>query len=269
MFGAPFYHGYTRKYIALFGTLFNNIKIERPYGTNQKQTIKVPLIYSSHDKMLAQLNSDPDKDRPAAAITPAMSYELVSPYYDAERKLQTLNRRCFTDSNGTKHQFVGVPYNFDFTLKVYAREEEDGWRVVEQILPYFTPGYTVTANLNPDIGYKVDIPVIFNGIDVDNNSYGPAPDRRSIIWTLKFTLKGEYGGPIDSNSNQIRIIHVNFRSFFGDRDILEEVHIEPGLTANGQPTSVRSESIPVTQIQEDDNYGYIIEILEGPDPHNV
>jgi hypothetical protein len=190
---------------------------------------------------------------------------MGSMMYDASRKLQSTLQRCIVSEDGTKTQYLAIPYNIPFTLKIYSKEEEDGLRVLEQILPFFTPSLTVTADLGD---YKIDVPIILQSVNVDNNSYGEYENRRSIIWTLDFLMKAEFAGPIDANNRKlIRIVHANIRHMTF-RSIMEEVHVEPGLNANGEPTSVRADSIPVTQIQPDDDYGYIVEILEGPEPHN-
>lgn len=267
MFGTTFYNAFTRKYITLFGTLFNNIHIERVLDDTTIQRAKVPLTYASQDKMLARLHSDPALNRSVAAFSPAISFQAGQPTYDASRKLQSTQVRCFTSSNGIKTQFIGVPYNIDFTLTIYAKEEEDGLRVLEQILPYFTPSLTITAELVDTTTYKVDVPIILNDVAFENNSYGEFQDRRSLVWTLKFTMKAEFAGPITTNNRKIiRIVHANIRHQ-AFRGIMEEVHVEPGLTANGQPTSVRANSVAVTTISPDANYGYIVEINEGPVPH--
>lgn len=266
MFGQHFYHAYTRKYVVIFGTLFNNISIKRPKDDATIQTIKVPLAYSSQDKMLARLHGDPDLERKVAAFSPLISYEARSPLYDPARKLQSTLKRCIVGVDGTRSQFIAVPYNIPFTLKIYAKEEEDGLRVLEQILPFFTPSLTVTADLGD---YNIDIPIILQSVDFQNNSYGEYENRRSLIWTLEFLMKGEFAGPIDTNPRKlIRIVHANINDI-KSRALMEEVHVEPGLTANGDPTSVRANSIPVTQIDPTDDYGYIVEILEGPESHIV
>lgn len=261
MYGNNFYFGLTKKYVVLFGTLFNDITISR-----LTQKIKVPITYSSQDKMLARVFSDPDTGRKVATITPAMSFVMEAPEYDSDRKLQSTLKRCITEADGSiTQQFVGVPYNIPFTLYIYSREEEDGLRILENILPYFTPSLSVSVNL-VEGSNSVDVPIILNSIDFENNSYGDMMERRKLIWTLKFTMKAEFFGPRDSNKKIIRIIHANFRDTTS-RDILEETHIEPGLTIDGKPTSVRLESIDVNLITATDDFGFIIETKEGPEPH--
>lgn len=269
MFGHTFYHGLHRKYLVLFGTLFNDITIRRTHGNPiVVDSLKIPLKYASQDKMMARTFEDADLNRKAAAISPAMSFEMMQPVYDAQRKLQTTNKMCYTDptDGGTNFQYVGVPYNIGFKLYIYSREEEDGLKILEQILPYFTPALTVTANLIPEMGFNIDVPIVLENVDFFNDSYGNMNDRRKLIWTLSFKMKVQFLGPIMENRKVIRQMHLNFRDFI-DEEILEEMHIQPGLTANGEPTDNSSLSIPIEDIDEDDNYGYVIEKLEGPEPH--
>lgn len=266
MFGTTFYHAMTRKYITVFGTLFNNIHIERVLDDGSVERAKVPLTYSSQDKMLARINGDPELNRKAAAFSPAISFVAGPPRYDASRKLASTLQKCIVSPTGTKTQFIGVPYNIDFTLYIYAKEEEDGLMVLEQILPYFTPSLTVTAALVENTNYEVDVPIILDDIQFDDQSYGAFQTRRTLIWTLRFTMKAEFDGPVTGTDRKIiRIVHADIRDQTF-RAIMEEVRVQPGLTANGEPTSAVANSVPVTQIKADDNYGYIVEILEGPTP---
>jgi hypothetical protein len=265
MFGQYFYHAYTRKFVVIFGTLFNNIHIERPKDDTTVQVVKVPLAYSSQDKMLARLHGDPTLDRKVAAFSPLISYEARSPMYDASRKLQSTLQRCITSADGTKTQFLAVPYNIPFTLKIYAKEEEDGLRVLEQILPFFTPALTVTADLGD---YKIDVPVVLQSVDFQNNSYGEYENRRELIWTIEFLMKAEFAGPVDTNPRKlIKVVHANINDI-KSREIMEEVHVQGGLTANGEPTTSANNSIDPKLIEPDDDYGYVVQILEGPNPHN-
>lgn len=267
MFGNTYYHGLTRKYVTLFGTLFNDFTIQRFSGNPVvTDNIKVPLTYASQDKMLSRVFGDEDLDRKAAARTPAMSFEMLAPYYDASRKLASQNRICFVGDDGMKYQYIGVPYNIPFRLYVYSRDEEDGLKILEQIYPYFTPGMNVTAKLIDETDYSMDIPIVLKNVSYDNDSYGEYNKRRKLIWTLDFEMKATFLGPIISGKKVIRVAHVNLRDF-NSREILEEVHTQPGLTANGEPTSNSSLSVPPSQIEEDDDYGYIVEINEGPEPH--
>jgi hypothetical protein len=263
MFGQNFYHALTRKYVTLFGTLFNDFTITRTGGTPAvTDTIKVPLTYSSQDKMLSRVFGDEDLDRKVAARTPAMSFEMLAPYYDAERKLASLNRICIVGNDGLQFQYVGVPYNIPFRLYVYSRDEEDGLKIIEKIFPYFTPSLTVTARLVDETDFSLDIPIVLKNINYENDSYGDYNDRRKLIWTLDFEMKAVFLGPVIGGRKIIRVAFVNARDS-GTGQTLETVRVQPGLTANGEPTTDPLLSIPVAQINEDDNFGYIVEIIDG------
>lgn len=267
MFGQePQYNAYIRKFIVLFGTLFNDIKIARLKDDLTTQTIKVPVTYGSQDRLLARVFGDPELNRQPAAISPAMSFEYLAPYYDAARKLQSTLTICLHNEDGLKTQFVNVPYNIPFKLYIYSKTEEDGLRVLEDILPYFTPSLNVSVKMVDGYDYKMDIPIVLDSVDFENRSFGEYPDRRALIWTLNFTMKAMFGGPITGNKKLIKTVHANIRHE-AFRDIMEEVHVQVGMTANGEPTSDPDLTVPPSQINEDDNWGYIVEILEGPEPH--
>jgi hypothetical protein len=264
MFGRNYYFGLTRKFVTIFGTLFNDITIDRTYNDEGAKTksIKVPIAYGSLDKLLARVNSDPTLGRKVAAVVPAMSFLAGSPKYDAERAIQATQLRRFEN----KSQFVGVPYNIDFQLFIYADQEEDGLRILENILPYFAPALTVVSKLVPEMGYELNIPIVLNSVDFQNDSWGEMEDRRKLIWTLNFTMKVQFTGPIAGGQTEggiIKRVNVNlYDQSYGNTEF-DTVRVQPGLTANGDPTTNLTDTIPYTDIEANTDFGYIVSIL-GP-----
>ena len=270
MFGQTFYFSTIRKYVTLFGTLFNDIHVIRT-DTSGKTTafIKVPITYAPKEKMLARTQQDPNIDRPTAVLTlPMMSFEMTSINYDRDRKLNTIGRSAVknTNNNSLKYQYNPVPYNFGFRLYVMVKNAEDGTKIIEQILPYFTPDFTATVNLIPEMEIKLDIPVILNNISQEDTYTGNFAERQALIWTLDFTLKGSVYGPIKSGKI-IKYANVvfyeahtqNIQDAVGNTDPASYVQIRPGLTANGEPTSNAANSIDANLINATDDFGYIIE----------
>lgn len=265
MFGTNYYFGLTRKFVTVFGTLFNDITITRPYtedSIDKIKSVKVPLTYASLDKLLARVESDPDLDRQAAAISPAMSFEVGSPVFDPERNLQSTMQRRYMSQNGPQSQFVGVPYNLDFKLYIYANQEEDGLRVLENIIPYFTPSLSVTIKLVPEMNYSIDVPITLNSIEFENRSFGSMIERRALIWTLNFVMKTTFVGPITSDRKVIRVVYNNIYDI-DNRQLMETVRTQPGLTANGEATSNINETIDYMDIEATDDFGFIHQIIPG------
>jgi len=270
----PFYFSSIRKYVILFGTLFNNIKITRTNSTGKiTSLIKIPIGYGPKDKMLTRVIQDPNIERQTAIQLPIMSFEITGFNYDGDRKRQTVHRIFKTDTSNpdkNKYQYSPVPYNINFSLSIYVKNAEDGTKIVEQILPYFTPDWTTTVNLIPEMDIKMDIPLILNRINTEDTYTGDFKDRRALIWNLDFTMKGYLFGPV-KKSAIIKYIDVNLRIPSVDDltqaepigDPAAIIEIEPGLTANGEPTSNASLSIPVPQIKASDNYGFVIDITEN------
>ena len=197
----------------LFGTLFNDIHITREDGEgNLVDLLKVPLSYAPKEKMLVRFESDPDIDRPFAALLPRMSFEMVDMTYDTARKLHTVGRSVVKDSidiNKLKYQYNPVPYNIRFRLHVYVKNAEDGTKIIEQILPFFTPDWTTTVRLIPEMDIVMDIPVILDDISIEDSYDGNFDKRRALIWTLEFTLKGYIYGPI-KKTGIIKFANTNF-----------------------------------------------------------
>lgn len=203
MFGHVFHHDTIKKYVIYFGTLFNDIYINRSDGTKTTQNIKVPISYGPKEKFLTRVTQDPNFTRPVAIQLPRMGFELVDLNYAPERKLPTINRMAVqvssdqnpTDSDRLTYQYSPVPYDFNFSLYVFVKQADDGTRILEQILPFFTPDWTATLNLDSTMQHKYDVPVILNSVSSQDTYEGDFISRRAIIWSLQFTMKGYIFGP--------------------------------------------------------------------------
>jgi hypothetical protein len=206
-----FYFQLTRKYVVLFGTLFNNIvfvKTNRLTG-DEIERQRVPILYAPKEKYIARIESDPDLTREAQVVLPRMSFDLTGMTYDANRKLNSMmkNPKASTASRATS-QYMGVPYDLNFELNVYTRNIDDGTQIVEQILPYFNPDYTVTIDSIPELGFLKDIPIILNSVSNSIEHEGNFDAVRYVTWKLEFTMKAYYYGPI-SYTNLIRKVTSN------------------------------------------------------------
>ena len=215
MLGSTFYHQTIRKYVAAFGTLFNDINVERKNSAGTVlERIKVPLGYGPKQKWILALQETSADRKVVATRTPRMGFALTGLSYDSVRKLNTLGRNAAANTAaGTTTlmtQYNPVPYNFDFELFVLVNNAEDGTQILEQILPYFAPQFTVTINTIPSMGIKTDVPIILNSASQSDEYEGDLATRRTIIWTLSFLLKGQIY-PDVKTSSVIKSIEVNFR----------------------------------------------------------
>jgi hypothetical protein len=267
MFRQTFYFGTIRKYVTLFGTLFDDILIERTDSAGDLTAlIKVPITYGPKEKMLARTLGDPDIDRQTATPTlPVMSFEMTNISYDSSRKLNTIRRTVVSDSdpNRMKYQYAPVAYNIGFRLHVYVKNAEDGTKIIEQILPYFTPDWTTTVQLIPEMEITLEIPVILDRISQEDTYDGSFKERRALTWTLDFTLKGYIYGPIKKGSiikfaNTIYYAPSgNLLTSIGNTDPNMYYTVQPGLTANGLPTANGSQSIDPNLITATSDFGYV------------
>lgn len=206
-----YYHQLTRKAVVLFGRMFDDVFVIRKNNTTGKEIDRflVPIIYSPKEKMVTRLFSDPDLQKQVQVILPRMSFEITGISYDATRKQNSLLRA--SKSNTATHatsSYMGVPYDITFALNIYARNIDDGTHIVEQILPFFNPDFTVTTNMIPDIGFLKDVPIILNSVTNDIQYEGNFDSVRYVNWTLTFTMKMHYYGPI-SYPKIIRTVYAN------------------------------------------------------------
>jgi hypothetical protein len=206
MLGQQFYHETVRNVIVAFGTMFNNINIVRKDNNGTiTQSMKVPLAYGPKQKWLTRLDTDPSLASAVAITLPRLGFEIGSLTYDATRKLnrvQKFKKVKSSSSNANKldTQFMPVPYNMDITLYAMAKNSDDALQIVEQILPFFQPDYTLTLNDMADMGIKRDVPIILNDVSYEDNYQGDFESRRAIIYTMGFTTKFYLYGPVTSSS---------------------------------------------------------------------
>ena len=203
MLGQQFYHETIRKVVVAFGSMFNDIHLVRKDNSgNVTQSMKVPLAYGPRQKFLARLREDADLTKQVAVTLPRIGFEIAGVSYDPTRKLNRVQK--FKKVKGAKAQqldtqYMPVPYNIDFSLYIMAKQSDDALQIVEQILPYFQPDYTVTINDNTDMGVKRDVPIVLGGVTYEDTYEGDFTSRTTIIYTLTFTAKFYLYGPVTSS----------------------------------------------------------------------
>lgn len=272
MFNHTYYHGSIRKYIILFGTLFNQIYIKRTnLETNELTSIiRVPITYGPKEKVLTRVEQDPELNRPFSTFLPRLSFELLDLSYDGERKKNTLGRIPAPNANKNIADYVYNPvaYNLNFNLYIMVKNAEDGTKILEQILPFFTPEWTASVEMVEQPRIILDIPTVLNTISSQDTWEGGFEERRYLVWTINFTMKGELWGPIQTD----RIIktaktNLSFNAYtetdleteYPNRTIHAQVVVTPGLDANGNPTSIANNSIPVSDISWEDDFGFVVQ----------
>ena len=215
MFGQHFYNKNIRNIVVLFGTVFNDINIQRTKsdGTVERQ-LKIPIAYGPSEKFLAKLNQ---KDK--SYSLPRMSFEITDYAYDPTRKLQTtkkykkVNSASVTELNTI---YNPVPYDFNITLSVMVRYSDDGSQILEQILPFFTPEFHVAMNEMSTMGIVRDIPIILNSVTTEDTYEGDFITRRALIHTLEFTVKAHIYGKT-SEQGIIREVDANIGANLNDK----------------------------------------------------
>ena len=201
MLGSTFYHETMRKCVVGFGTLFNDIHITRKDSSGTViQSMKVPLAYGAKQKFLTRLTEDPNITKTVAITLPRIGFEIGQISYDSTRKLNKIQKVKKAGSAGNKvdTQYMPVPYNIDFELYCMSKNSDDALQIVEQILPYFQPDYTITINDIVQMSSKRDVPIILTGVAYEDNYAGEWTERRAIIYTMSFTAKMYLYGPVMS-----------------------------------------------------------------------
>lgn len=202
MFG-HFYNESLRKLVVAFGSLFNDIYVAR-YNSDSSENsrIKVPLIYSSKEKFLQRLEQQSGiSDETKLEVTlPRMGFDIASIDYDPTRHLNKLNKRYLRVAGSNEvESFQEVPYNVAFTLFAYTRNMDDNLQIVEQIVPYFSPEFIVTLNMN-QIETKLDVPIVLGQVAMQETYDGNFMDRRIIASTFNFVCKTRLYSKIEGST---------------------------------------------------------------------
>lgn len=200
MFGQPFYHNTLRKIVASFGAIFANIYIvKRGENSTELERLKVPLAYGPAERYLVRTLEDPELNRNFAIKLPRMSFQISSIEYDSQRKLNTIKKNAVPIDgvpSDVIRQYQGVPYKIGIELNVISKYINDANQIIEQILPWFTPAFTITINSIPEMEYKDDVAIVLNSVALQDNYDEDWTARRDIIWTLTFDIKAMFYGPM-------------------------------------------------------------------------
>ena len=202
-----------RKVVVAFGTMFNDINLVRTNNAGEViQTMKVPLAYGPKQKWLARLREDPNLTKKVAVTLPRIGFEIQTISYDSTRKLNSIQKLKKVNSSAQgktmSQQFMPVPYNMDFQMAVMAKNSDDALQIVEQILPFFQPDYTVTLNDNTAMGTTRDVPIVLTNVGYEDNYEADLITRRAIIYTLDFTAKFYLYGPV-TDQKVIKTVQVD------------------------------------------------------------
>ena len=202
-----FYHEILRRTIISFGTLFNGLNIKhKDSSDNTTSVIKVPLAYGPIQKFLARLEQQPDLNKSTQITLPRMSFEMIGMSYDPSRKVtttQTFLSGATSDKASEKKTYMPVPYNMTFELGIMCKLNDDALQIVEQIVPYFQPQYSLTVDLVESIGEKRDVPVVLESITMTDDYEGDFSTRRVLLYTLRFSAKTYLFGPVSSTTTDI------------------------------------------------------------------
>mgnify|MGYP003113594645 FL=1 len=256
MFGTYFYNESMRRMTIGFGQIFNNIQIKRKDSNgNITQSIKVPLAYAPKEKFLARLDAQPNLDEREFAITlPRMSFEISGISYDSSRKLTRVQKfkhvKAGKEGKVLNYNYVPVPYNISYNLYSFTASAEAGLQIIEQILPFFQPDFTVTVNAIPELDIKRDIPIVLNSVNYEDTYSGDFSQRRAVIYTLGFTAKTYLFGPASTQ----KVIKETQSDIYTDTDTTNKAR-EERIIVVPNPTSADA----------DDDFGFTTTITNFTD----
>jgi len=262
MFGQYFYNESMRRMTIGFGQIFNNIQIKRKDDTGKVvQTIRVPLAYGPKEKFLVRLDQQSSLSNREFAITlPRMGFEINGISYDPTRKLTRIQKfksvKADVDGKTLFYNYTPVPYNISYNLYSFTASAEAGLQIIEQILPFFQPDFTVTVNAIPSMNIKRDIPIVLNTVNYEDTYSGDFTTRRAVIYTLNFTAKTYLFGP----ASQQKVVKSVQTDQYSDTDTVDKAR-ESRIIVVPNPTTADA----------DDDFGFTttIDFFEDSKKYNV
>ena len=258
MLGTQFYNQAVRKTVVSFGTLFNNIELKKTVDGQVIETEKVPLAYGPKQKFLYRLQGNPTDGRKVAITLPRIYFEMTGMDYDATRKTPATQKyKTVINDNGNevRTQYVPVPYNISFEVGILCKSQDDGLQILEQILPFFQPSFSMSLKFIPDMDEVRDVAVVLNSVDFDDDWEDDFSTRRSITYTMQFTAKSYIYGPYTKADviRKSRIIET-----IGDTNVNKR-HVELSYTPKAKTDINQDGQVTAADdalVTADDDFGF-------------
>lgn len=277
---SPYYRQSISRYAAAFMGLFSDISIQKVSSDGSTATVvHVPIAYGPRQKWLGLLQGNPDLNRPVAITLPRIGVEMVGMTYASDRKLNSTNQYianyalannvvsanvAYGDPSSVSFVYVQVPMDITWRLDIMTNSTDDANQIMEQIIPFFTPEWVVRMRLVDELGIEFNVPVIFRSASLtDTYSDGNNNERRIMIWSLGFDMKASFVGPPQTS----KIIKISKADIYvsNSTNWTVEANVSPGMLANGQPTSNQSLSVNPLTITANDDFGYVVQIIDNTD----
>ena len=258
MLGTQFYNQAVRKTVISFGTLFNNIELKKTVNGQVLETEKVTLAYGPKQKFLYRLQGNPTDGRKVAITLPRIYFEMTGIDYDASRKTPATQKyKTVINDNGNevRTQYVPVPYNISFEVGILCKSQDDGLQILEQILPFFQPSFSMSLKFIPDMDEVRDVAVVLNSVDFDDDWEDDFSTRRSITYTMQFTAKSYIYGPYTKADviRKSRIIET-----IGDTNVYKR-HVELSYTPKAKTDINQDGQVTAADdalVTADDDFGF-------------
>ena len=258
MLGTQFYNQAVRKTVISFGTLFNNIELKKIVDGQVMEVEKVPLAYGPKQKFLYRLQGNPTDGKKVAITMPRMYFEMTGIDYDASRKTpatQKYKTVINDEGNEVRTQYVPVPYNISFEVGILAKSQDDGLQILEQILPFFQPSFSMSLKFIPDMDEVRDLAVVLNNVDFEDDWEDDFTTRRSITYSMQFTCKSYIYGPYTKADviRKSRIIET-----IGDTNVNKR-HVELSYTPKAKTDINQDGQVTAADdalVTADDDFGF-------------
>lgn len=195
-----------------FGIIFRDVSFVNDWG----QTVTVPIHYSPKEKFITivQGSTDHDVAQDTSYTLPRFGFELVDIAYDGMRMLNPMSRMTDTGMDHNKYMLNRVPYTFTFSLYLAVKRFEDSLKIIEQIVPFFTPDLNISIKDKADFGISTDIPVVLNSLSFTIDYQGSFETLRTITWQLNFMVKGYlYSNVREQKRIKETIVNMNDEDF--------------------------------------------------------
>lgn len=189
-----FYNQTLKKAVAVFGTIFNNMRVVKHGGVEER----VPISYGPREKFLARLKQETRQDSHVAIKVPRMAFNISDLTYDTNASLNKINNISYQSSSTSSHDILNqsVPYTLTMDLNIISKTQDEALQIIEQILPTFSPEYTVAIMDMYAPGKSYDVPIVLTTVALNDEYEGDFETRKIINYTLTFTMKIRFYGSV-------------------------------------------------------------------------
>jgi hypothetical protein len=198
-----FNHSTIRTAITAFGTLFSNFYTAEYDEKAEKieRLLRVPVRYLDRSKTLDRMSRDEDNPENVKFFStfPRMSFAFTGPVYRPDRQLPA-KMGLVNKVDASQVGYTSAPYDLNFELVIWARDQLKALEVFEQIIPWFRPNLNVVLKHEVFNGQNRTMNVTIDSVSIEDNNQPSS--TRIVSYSIGFSVRTDFWGPVTNSDLQ-------------------------------------------------------------------